>query len=50
MRVTERLRGDRPRVHQRQSRRSFSPAERKIGGVRGPARVADIGGMGEIGL
>lgn len=50
MRARERLRGGSSRAHLGQSRRSFSPAERYNGRGWSLARVAEIGGIGEIGL
>jgi hypothetical protein len=48
MRDSERKSGGQPRDHLGQPRWSFSPAARYIGGDRGPARVAEIGGIVEI--
>jgi len=49
MSIGERKSGGQSRAYLGQPRRSFSSAER-YNGVRGPARVAEIRGIGEIGL
>jgi hypothetical protein len=50
MRENESLSGGNPKAFLGQLRRNYLTAVRQNGGDRGPARVADIGVIGEIGL